>query len=73
MLKPSDATDLPAGVTPIDWQILKDNQIEDLAPLVANTGLSEGDEVNLTGNPLSDQALNEQIPALEVRGVSVTY
>ena len=50
---------------------LQNNQIEDLAPLVANTGLSDGDVVYLAGNPLSDQARNEQIPALEARGVNV--
>ena len=49
------------------------NQIEDVAPLVANIGLGEGDRVNLENNPLSDQALNEQIPTLQARGVEVTY
>ena len=52
---------------------LGDNQIEDLAPLVANAGLGKGDSVNLQNNPLSDQARNEQIPALKARGVSVSY
>ena len=52
---------------------LEDNQVADLAPLVAHTGLREGDEVHLTGNPLSDQALNEQIPALQARGVHIKY
>ena len=49
------------------------NQIEDISPLVANTGLGEGDEVNLIDNPLSDQARNEHIPALKARGVTVYY
>ena len=68
-----------ADVTPLEKLAnlenlyMASNQIEDVAPLVANTGLGEGDRVNLENNPLSDQALNEQIPALEVRGVSVTY
>ena len=52
---------------------LHDNQIEDISALVANTSLGEGDEVHLTGNPLSDKARNEQIPALQARGVDVTY
>ena len=52
---------------------LNKNQIEDLSPLVANPGLSEGDRVGLGGNPLSDQARNEQIPALEARGVTIYY
>ena len=52
---------------------LSSNRIEDLTPLIANTGLSEGDEVFLEGNPLSDQALTEHIPALKARGVTVYY
>ena len=52
---------------------LHDNQIEDISALVANTSLGEGDEIHLTGNPLSDKARNEQIPALQARGVDVTY
>ncbi len=49
------------------------NQIQDISPLVANTGLGEGDSVGLWDNPLSDQAINEQIPALQARGVTVHY
>ena len=52
---------------------LDDNQIEEIGPLVANSGLGDGTVVNLGGNPLSDQAINEQIPALRARGVNVTY
>ena len=52
---------------------LSNNRIKDITPLVANTGLGEGDMVDLKGNPLSDQALNEQIPALKSRGVTVYY
>ena len=52
---------------------LENNQIEDISALVANTGLGEGDEIYLTGNPLSDQARNEHIPALQARGAYVAY
>ncbi len=52
---------------------LSGNQITDISPLVANNGLGRYDLVYLERNPLSDQAMNEQIPALEARGVSVTY
>ena len=55
------------------WLRLDENQITDLSPLVANPGLGDGDEVYLEGNPLSDQALTEQIPALKARGVDVRY
>ncbi len=67
-----DATPL-AGLTSLELLELEDNRIQDISPLVANTGLGQGDEVNLADNPLSDQAINEQIPALEARGVKVTY
>ena len=60
-------------LTNLDVLDLYENQITDLSPLVANTGLDSGDEVYLQSNPLSDQARNEQIPALEARGVTVTY
>ena len=49
---------------------LERNSIRDISSLIANTGL---DRVQLKGNPLSDEAINEQIPALRARGVSVTY
>jgi len=50
-----------------------DNQIGDVKPLVDNTGLGDGDEVWLSENPLSEQSINEYIPALEARGVTVYY
>ena len=62
-----------AGLTNLDFLNLKDNLIKNLAPLVANTGLSEGDEVHLTGNPLSDQSINKHIPALRARGITVHF
>ena len=62
-----------SGLSNLSWLWLANNRIEDLSPLVDNTGLGEGDEVFLEGNPLSDQAMEEQIPALESRGVQVSY
>jgi len=53
--------------------LLSDNNISDLSPLVANSGLAAGDTVNLVGNPLSQQAINSDIPALEGRGVTVLH
>ncbi len=52
---------------------LGDNQISDVSPLLDNAGLGEGDELVLTGNPLSSDSLNTYIPQLETRGVSVSY
>ena len=50
---------------------LNHNSISDLSPLVANTGLGNGDEVNVKGNPLSYQSIYTHIPTLLSRGVTV--
>jgi hypothetical protein len=52
---------------------LSDNSISDLAPLVANTGLGEGDQVDVENNPLSATSINVHIPALQRRGVDVSF
>ena len=62
-----------AGLTNLGFLNIANNRITNLAPLVANTGLGEGDEVHLTGNPLSNNAINKHIPALKARGVTVHF
>ena len=62
-----------SALSNLSWLWLANNRIKDLSPLVDNNGLGEGDAVSLEGNPLSDQAIEEQIPALEARGVQVSY
>ncbi|MFC1729901.1 leucine-rich repeat domain-containing protein [candidate division KSB1 bacterium] len=52
---------------------LRNNQIEDILPLVENTGIGNGDAVLLSGNPLNEQSVNVYIPALQDRGVNVSY
>lgn len=52
---------------------LSDYQINDISPLVANTGLGEGDEIDLHDNPLNADSINTYIPQLEGRGVLVSY
>ena len=52
---------------------LYNNSISDLSPLVANTGLGSGDEVDVRNNPLSATSLNTYIPALQGRGVNVQF
>ena len=47
------------------------NQIEDISPLVNNPGIGEGDVIDLTGNPLNDEAYDVHIPALQERGVNI--
>ena len=49
------------------------NLISDISPLLDNHGLGEGDRVDLRWNPLSEQSINEYIPALQARGVTVDY
>ena len=50
---------------------LWENNISDISPLVANSGLSAGDTVDLRDNPLSTTSVNVFIPQLEARGVTV--
>jgi hypothetical protein len=57
----------------LNYLYLNGNQIADLAPLVANAGLGEGDTIWLHWNPLSAEAINVQIPALQARGATVIW
>ena len=50
---------------------LEGNQITHLSPLLANTGLSNGDIIYLRDNPLSAIALSQHVVYLEERGVDV--
>ena len=45
----------------------------DISPLVANTGLGNGDKVYVEGNPLSYQSIHTHIPILQSRGVRVEF
>ena len=49
------------------------NSITDLAPLLSNTGLDDGDIVDVQDNPLSELSINTHIPALQERGVMVYH
>ena len=62
-----------SGLTNLRFLNLIANSISDLAPLVANMGLGSGDLVHVPNNPLSDTSLNTHIPALQARGVTVTF
>ena len=62
-----------AGLTKLTSLNLGDNNISDISPLVANTGLGSGDEVNLWGNPLSYPSIYTHIPVLQERGVEVSF
>jgi Leucine-rich repeat (LRR) protein len=52
---------------------LRSNEITDISPLIDNEGIGFGDKVYLKDNPLSETSINEYIPALEERGVEVSY
>jgi internalin A len=52
---------------------LTGNEISDISPLVSNSGLGSGDEVWLNLNPLSFQSINEHMPTLQSRGVTVYW
>lgn len=56
--------------------VADDNSITDLAPLLACRaagGLPTGSYVNVTSNPLSGDAISNQIPALIAGGVTVIF
>ncbi|MCB2230315.1 leucine-rich repeat domain-containing protein [bacterium] len=61
------------GLTQLITLDLRYNQIVDIQPLVNNIGLGAGDQLNLTSNPLSTTSIDIHIPALQTRGVSVTF
>ncbi|MCL0073607.1 PKD domain-containing protein [Dehalococcoidia bacterium] len=68
----SDLTGLEYAVNLIRLPLAV-NQITDISPLVQNEGLSRTDEIDLRGNPLSEESLNTYIPELRARGVRVIH
>ena len=62
-----------SGLINLIWLSLLGNSISDLSPLVANTGLGQGDAIIVNGNPLNNAAINTHIPALQRRGVRVDF
>ncbi len=62
-----------SGLTQLIVLYLDYNQISDISPLVANPGIDSGDYVNLIANPLSQDALYNDMLTLNARGVSVAY
>gem|GEM_PF-1301444 len=62
-----------AGLTSLTTLYLQSNEISDIKPLVDNTGLGHGDQIDLRWNPLSEQSINEHVPELQARGVNVWY
>ena len=61
------------GLTELTKLSLGSNDISDLAPLEANIGLNDGDEVNVRRNSLSYPSIYKYIPTLQGRGVEVIF
>ncbi|MGE5812290.1 MAG: leucine-rich repeat domain-containing protein [Ignavibacteria bacterium] len=61
------------GLTNLSLLDLKYNKITNIEPLVNNSGLGQGDAVSLNGNPLDQISINQYIPELRNRGVTVFY
>ena len=53
---------LCGGLTNLGALYLGGNNISDISPLAANTGLGNGDTVNVQSNPLSYQSIHTHIP-----------
>ncbi len=62
-----------ASLLNLTYLNLYSNQIVDIQPLVDNSGMDNGDNLNLDANPLSEHSVNDLIPILEARGVNVHY
>jgi internalin A len=61
------------NLTSLTFLLLDNNQISDVSPLISNPGLSQGDEVYLSNNPLSITSMNTYIPQLQARGVIIYW
>ena len=66
----SDVSPL-AALPNLEELFLGMNSISDLAPLVGNPGLGSGDRIDVERNPLSNESVNQHVPALRARGVDV--
>ena len=62
-----------ADLTALASLDLRRNDISDVSPLASNQGIGEGDEVDLTRNPLSVESVETHIPTLRDRGASVRF
>jgi Leucine-rich repeat (LRR) protein len=65
--------DLIEHLDQLNWLNLSGNNISDLTPILNSEGMKEGSVLHLVNCPLSETAINEQIPELKNRGVYVEY
>ena len=61
------------GLASLLYVGLRDNAIADIEALADNSAFGAGDYVELRGNPLDAEAHSRHIPALERRGVTVSF
>ena len=66
----SDVSPL-SGLISLTKLDLRNNRIADLSPLAANSGLAQGAEVDVRGNPLNAISYSLYVPALQSRGVDL--
>jgi Leucine-rich repeat (LRR) protein len=66
----SDLTPL-VGLARLHLLDLTQNQIAELAPLTLNPDVAAGDTVYIQFNPLSQQSIDVDVPALQARGVVI--
>ena len=62
-----------AELTSLRYLVLVNNGISDVSPLLRNTGLGDGDELDLRGNLLSAESIETHVPTLLERGVNVRF
>ncbi len=52
---------------------LRYNNVMDISPLVSNSGLGSGDQIDLRDNPLNSSSTDSYIPRLLARGANVLF
>ena len=62
-----------SGLTNLTRLNLWRNSVSDISPLVENTGLAGGDEVDIRENPLNYASIYTHIPVLQSRGAAVEF
>ncbi len=74
-LEENDISDLSPlkNLSALRWLSLDNNDIADLSPLVENPGLDTNDYLDVLANPLGVESIDAHIPALQARGVYVSF
>ena len=62
-----------SGLAALQDVVLPVNDISDVSPLAANAGLGSRDVLDVRTNPLNAESIGTHIPALQARGVIVSF